>query len=97
MNLRLEAESEFMLTQKWVLAPEIEINWFSEDDYELGIGSGFSQLEAGLRLRYEIPRQIAPYIGVNYERLLGDTEDIANAGGGGTSDTQAVAGIRFWF
>lgn len=97
VNLRLEAEYEFMLTQKWVLSPEIEINWFSEDDDELGIGSGFSQLEAGLRLRYAITRQIAPYIGINHERLLGDTEDIADAGGEETSDTQAVAGIRFWF
>ena len=97
VNLRLEAEYEFMLTQKWVLAPEIEINWFSEDDDELGIGSGFSELEVGLRLRYEITRQIAPYIGINYERLLGDTRDIANTGGEETSDTQAVAGIRFWF
>ena len=97
MNLRLEAEYEFMLTQKWVLSPGVEINWFSEDDDDLGVGSGFSQLEAGLRLRYEITRQIAPYIGINHERLLGDTEDIADAGGEESSDTQVVAGIRFWF
>jgi len=97
VNLRLEAEYEFMLTQKWVLYPEIEINWFSEDDEELGIGSGMAQFEAGLRLRYEITRQIKPYIGIHHEQLLGDTKDIANAGGEKTSDTQAVAGIRFWF
>ena len=97
VNLRLEAEYEFMLTQKWVLSPGVEINWFSEDDDDLGVGSGFSQLEAGLRLRYEITRQIAPYIGINHERLLGDTEDIADAGGEESSDTQVVAGIRFWF
>ena len=97
VNLRLEAEYEFMLTQKWVLYPEIEINWFSEDDDDLDIGSGLADLEAGLRLRYEITRQIAPYIGIHHERLLGDTEDIADAGGEETSDTQAVAGIRFWF
>jgi copper resistance protein B len=97
VNLRLEAEYEFMLTQKWVLYPEIEINWFSEDDEELGIGSGMAQLEAGLRLRYEITRQIKPYIGIHHEQLHGDTKDIANAGGEKTSDTQAVAGIRFWF
>ena len=97
VNLRLEAEYEFMLTQKWVLYPEIEINWFSEDDDDLDIGSGLADLEAGLRLRYEITRQIAPYIGIHHERLLGDTKDIADAGGEETSDTQAVAGIRFWF
>ena len=97
VNLRLEAEYEFMLTQKWVLSPEIEINWFSKDDDDLDIGSGLAEVEAGLRLRYEITRQIAPYIGINHERLLGNTRDIADAGGEETSDTQAVAGIRFWF
>jgi copper resistance protein B len=96
-SLRFEAEYEFMLTQKWVLAPEIEVNWFSEDDDELGIGSGLAGVEAGLRLRYEITRQFAPYVGVNYERLLGDTEDIAEAAGEDTSETQLVAGLQFWF
>jgi len=97
VNLRLQAEYEFMLTQKWVLSPEVEINWFSEDDNELGIGSGFADIEAGIRLRYEITREIAPYIGINHERLLGDTKDIAEAASAETSDTQVVAGIRFWF
>jgi len=97
VNLRFEAEYEFMLTQKWVLYPEIEVNWFSEDDDELGIGSGLGDFEAGLRLRYEITRQFAPYVGVNYERLLGDTADIAEAAGEDTSETQLVAGLRFWF
>ncbi len=96
-NLRFAAEYEFMLTQKWVLSPEVEVNWFSEDDDELGIGSGLADIEAGLRLRYEITRQFAPYVGVNYERLLGDTEDIAKAAGEDTSETQLVAGLRFWF
>ena len=96
-NLRFEAEYEFMLTQKWVLSPEVEINWFSEEDDELGIGSGVANFEAGLRLRYEITRQFAPYVGVNYERLVGDTEDIAEAAGEDTSETQLVAGLRFWF
>jgi len=97
VNLRVEVEYEFMLTQKWVLAPEIEINWFSNDDNDVGVGSGFARLEAGIRLRYEITRQIAPYIGVNYEQLLGDTRDLADEEGEETSDVQAVAGLRFWF
>ncbi len=97
VNLRFEAEYEFMLTQKWVLSPEVEVNWFSEDDDGLGIGSGLAEIEAGLRLRYEINREFAPYVGINYERLLGDTEDIAAAAGTDSSETQLVAGIRFWF
>jgi copper resistance protein B len=97
VNLRLEAEYELMLTQKWVLGPEIEINWYSEDDDELGIASGFAEMEAGIRLRYEIRREFAPYIGINYESLLGDTKDLADDSGEETSDTQLVAGLRFWF
>lgn len=97
VNLRLEAEYEIMLTQKWVLAPEIELNWYSDDDEELAIASGFAEVEAGIRLRYEITRQLAPYIGVNYESLLGDTRDLADDAGEETSDTQLVAGLRFWF
>jgi copper resistance protein B len=86
-----------MLTQKWLLGPEFEINWYSEDDDELGIASGFAELEAGIRLRYEIRREFAPYIGINYESLLGDTKDLADDNGEETSDTQLVAGLRFWF
>ena len=97
VSLRFEAEYEFMLTQKWVLSPEIEVNWFSEDDDELGIGSGLADIETGLRLRYEISREFAPYVGIHYERLLGNTEDIADAEGEDTNDTQLVAGLRFWF
>jgi len=97
VNLRIEAEYEFMLTQQWVLAPEVELNWFSNDDDDVEIGSGFARLEAGLRLRYEVTRQFAPYIGINYEQLLGDTRDMAREGGADSSDTQAVAGLRFWF
>ena len=70
---------------------------FSDDDNELDIESGLADIEAAIRLRYEITREIAPYIGINHERLLGDTRDIVKAGGADTSDTQAVAGIRFWF
>jgi copper resistance protein B len=96
-NLRFKADYEIMLTQKWVLSPEIEVNWFSDDDVELGIGSGLASLGAGLRLRFEIRREFAPYAGVNYERLLGDTADIAASAGADSSETQLLAGLSFWF
>lgn len=97
VNLRLEAEYEMMLTQQWVLAPEIELNWYSEDDDELALAAGLADVEAGIRLRYEITRHFAPYVGVNYESLLGDTRDLARDADEETSDTQLVAGLRFWF
>jgi len=94
---RLDVEYEYMFTQKWVLSPEIEMNFHSEDDSDVGTGSGLSDMQLGLRLRYEIRREFAPYVGVNWARKFGDTADFARDEGESTHDTQLVAGIRVWF
>ncbi|MDH3537652.1 MAG: copper resistance protein B, partial [Gammaproteobacteria bacterium] len=93
---RPQAEYELMLTRNWVLSLEVEINWSSNDDRSLEIGAGFADTEAGIRLRCEITREIAPYIGINHERPPGDTQDTTDARGMETSDTQTIAGLRFW-
>lgn len=95
--LRVEAEYELLLTQRLVLTPEIEMNVYGKDDPDAGIGSGLSDIEAGLRLRYEIRREFAPYIGVNWSRVFGNTADIARTAGERTSDTQFTVGLRAWF
>jgi copper resistance protein B len=95
--VRLQAEYEIMLTQKLVLTPEIELNLYGRNDPDTGVGSGLSDIEAGLRLRYEIRREFAPYAGVNWTRLYGNTADYARAEGADTDDLQLVAGVRFWF
>ncbi len=97
VGARLQAEYEYMLSQKWVLSPEIEINFHARDDEATGTGSGLSDMELGLRLRYEIRREFAPYIGVNGWRKYGNTADLAEAHGEETDDMQFVAGIRAWF
>jgi len=94
---RLKADYEFMLTQKLILVPEIELNLYGKDDPATGIGSGLSDIEAGLRLRYEIRRELAPYIGVNWIHLYGDTADYARMEGKDTDNFQFVFGIRAWF
>jgi len=94
---RLNAEYELLFTQRLVLTPEIEVNLYGKDDPELGIGSGLSDMELGLRLRYEIRREFAPYIGVNWVQKFGGTADFARDGGEPTSDLQWVAGVRAWF
>ena len=93
----MQAEYELLFTQRWILSPEIEVNVYGEDDAERGIGSGLSDMELGLRLRYAIRREFAPYIGVNWEKTFGDTADLARAEGDSSSDVQLVAGIRMWF
>ena len=97
LALGLQAEYEYMFTQKLILSPEVEMNLYSKDDEAMGVGSGISDLSAGLRLRYELRREFAPYIGVNWWRKFGKTADYARAEGGRRTDTEFVVGIRAWF
>ena len=95
--LRLEAEYELLFTQQLILTPEVELNFYGQDDEALAIGLGLSDLEAGLRLRYEIRREFAPYIGVNWNKNFGNTADFARDEGEDTDDLQWVIGLRAWF
>ena len=95
--LRFAAEYELLITQRLILTPDIEINLHGQNDPEVSIGSGLSDIETGLRLRYEFRRQFAPYIGVNWTRLFGNTADFANIAGRDTSEAQLVIGLRAWF
>lgn len=95
--LRLEAEYETLLTNRLVLQPLVEFEAYGRDDAERGIGSGPSSAEAGLRLRYEIVRQFAPYVGIVREWTFGRTADLRREEGEAPHDTRIVAGIRLWF
>ena len=89
---RFRAEYELLLTQRLVLQPEIEMNWYGRRDRARDVAAGLSDAEFGLRLRYEIRREIAPYIGVVWkQRRDGDASDRRG------SDTQLAAGLRLWF
>jgi copper resistance protein B len=94
---RFSAEYDMLLTQQLILQPEFELEAYGKDDPENEIASGFSDVELGLRLRYEIRREFAPYIGLHWERRLGDTEDLVRAEGGDVSDLTFTAGVRAWF
>lgn len=91
--IRLEAEYELLFTQQLILTPEIEANFYGQNDPATGTGSGLSNVEIGLRLRYEIRREVAPYVGVNWVRSYGTTADFAED----IEDTQLVVGVRAWF
>ncbi|HEY8568716.1 copper resistance protein B [Microbulbifer sp.] len=94
---RLEAEYELLFTQQWILSPEIEMNFYGQNDPDTHTGSGLSDIEAGLRLRYEFTPQFAPYIGVNYEKKFGNTADFVRMEGEDTSETTWVIGLHAWF
>lgn len=94
---RLRAEYELLLTQRLILQPEFELNLYGKDDPARGIGSGLSDAQLGIRLRYEVTRQFAPYIGVGWTRRVGNTADYAREDHQPLLDRQIVAGVRFWF
>lgn len=94
---RLEAEYEWLLTNRLILQPAVELNAYGKDDAEAGKWRGLSDLSAGLRLRYEFWREFAPYVGVEWSHQLGRTADHSREAGGDVSDTRAVAGLRIWF
>jgi copper resistance protein B len=97
VSARFEAEYDLRLTQRLILQPAAEVEFSLADVPELGIGSGLSSAEAGLRLRYEIAPQFAPYIGIEYERGFGDTARFRRAAGERAGGWSVLAGLRAWF
>lgn len=97
LSLRAEARYDLLLTQRLILQPQIELNLASDDAPRRGIGSGFNDLELGLRLRYEISRKFAPYVGVSWERSFGETASLARREGEDPDTFNFVAGLRLWY
>lgn len=95
--LRVDTRYELLVTNRLILEPSLELDWYGESDPERGRGSGLADGELGVRLRYEIRREIAPYVGLVYDRSFGGTADLARAAGRDPDDTRLVAGIRAWF
>jgi copper resistance protein B len=94
---RLRTEYEILVTQQLILQPELEMNGYGKSDPQRDVGSGLSDAQFGLRLRYEICREFAPYVGVVWQHRFGDAARFARIDGRDPVDAQLVAGIRFWF
>ena len=94
---RLEGYYDQRLTQRLILQPRAELNFAAQDVPSSRIGAGLSTAEVGLRLRYEIKRQFAPYVGVSWERKVGQTGRYVRADGEDPTSVGLVTGIRFWF
>lgn len=95
--VRMEASYELLFTQRLILTPDLEANAYGKGDPRRGIGSGLSDLQFGLRLRYEFNRHVAPYVGIERSWRLGNTADASRALGEPADDTRWVAGVRIWF
>lgn len=85
------------LTQRAILQPRVEVNLAAQDEPDARVGAGLSSVEAGLRLRYEIAREFAPYVGINWERRYGATARYARADGEGSGGISLALGVRGWF
>ena len=94
---RFEGYYDQRITQRLILQPRVELNLAAQDVRANGIGVGLSMIEAGLRLRYEIAREFAPYLGISHDRRVGHTARFARAAGEDVRSTSVVAGVRFWF
>lgn len=94
---RLKAEYDLLLTQRLILQPYGEMNLYGKSEAQRGIGSGLSDLELAVRLRYEVRRELAPYIGIGWFKRFGRTAELARAEGEGANEAQLVAGARIWF
>lgn len=97
ISASLEAEYDLLFTQRLIGQPVFEISLALQDVPEWGVGSGLNDIGLGFRLRYEIVREFAPYIGINWERKLGKTADMARTGGGHVSNVSLLGGVRMWF
>jgi copper resistance protein B len=91
---RVEGEYELTITSRWILQPQLELNWYGQSDPQRGVGSGLSSAEAGLRLRYEFRREVAPYVGHVRYRRFGKTADIARVSGLDANDSSCDSGDR---
>lgn len=97
LTARVEAEVDQRITRRLILQPRAEISLSAQDIPGLGIGAGLDKIEVGARLRYEIVREFAPYIGIEQSWRTGQSADFARAAGHGASSTSLIAGVRFWF
>lgn len=97
LTARLEGEYDQRITQRLIVQPRLEVELSAQDIPERGIGAGITKIEPGVRLRYEIEREFAPYIGIEYEAALGETADIARAAGEDSDGLKLLVGIRAWF
>ena len=94
---RLEGSYDLLITNRLILQPEAELNFYTKSDPGRRTGSGLSDIDTGLRLRYEFTRKLAPYVGVSYAGLYGQSATFARHEGGPANRVSFTFGLRSWF
>lgn len=93
----IEAEYDLPITQRLFGQPRFATNVALQEVEKWGVGSGFNDIQLGFRLRYEIRREFAPYIGISWNRKLGNTADFTRLEGEEVETLGLVGGMRMWF
>lgn len=100
---KLFGSYDLLITNRLIAQPLVEMNFYSERDPSRGIGSGLSELDTGIRIRYEFirapefSRKVAPYIGFTYTQTFGETAAFTRAAGGAVRDPRFVFGVHLWY
>ena len=94
---RLEGDYDILLTNRLILQPTAELNFYAQNDPQRGVGSGLAESELGLRLRYEVRREFAPYVGLSWNRTYGQTAQYARDEDEDINQLRWVVGVRLWF
>ncbi|WP_408872198.1 copper resistance protein B [Gluconobacter roseus] len=94
---RIEGSYDFLLTNRLILQPQAEFNLYTKSDAGRQVGAGLSDVDAGLRLRYELWRKFAPYVAVTYSGYLTQARRIARDQHDDTGSVRFSLGVRSWF
>ncbi|MBV1823876.1 copper resistance protein B [Komagataeibacter oboediens] len=94
---RIEGSYDFLLTNRLILQPQAEFNLYTKSDPARQVGAGLSDVDAGLRLRYEVWRKFAPYVAVSYAGYLTQAHRIVHDQRGETGALRFTFGVRSWF
>ncbi len=97
VSARIEIEYDLLLSQRWVVQPRLELNAAFSEDRAVGVGAGLNNSDLGVRLRYHLRREIAPYIGVSWTQRYGETGRLAGQEGTASSEVSLRLGVQIWF
>lgn len=97
VSAKFTASADLFLTQRLILQPRLDTEFAAQDAERFAVASGFNNVELGLRLRYEIRHRFAPYIGIHWKRVTGETADLLRRAGEDDETLGFVAGLRLWF
>jgi copper resistance protein B len=94
---KVEASYDLRITQRLVAQPQLELNFYSKRDPARGLGTGLADLDTAIRLRYEIRRKLAPYVGFAYTDQYGSTAGYSRRAGEAVANPRFVFGLRTWY